>query len=421
MTRSTPVVTAPFVVVGIGADGWDGLSDNARRELRSATNIFGSARQLDLLPGLDATVTAWTSPMSLHLADVLNAPPADTIHILASGDPMFHGVGATISTAVGRENVHVIPAVSSASLAAARLGWDLSTTTVHSLVSDPVGSLTSTLSDGLRVLVLSRDRSTPAAVAEHLCDNGFGWSSMTVLEHLGGDRERIDAGIARHWDDHTVGDDLNVIAIDCIGPARSAAPGRPDSEYDHDGQLTKATIRAVTISALRPAPGQLLWDVGGGAGSIAIEWLRTHRSCRAIVFESDARRRERIADNAVRHGVDRALTVRGEAPDAYDTAPDPDAVFIGGGLTGRGVLAGAWHALVEGGTLVANAVTIESEAVLLRWQGSVGGSVQRLRVEEPAAVGGMTAWRSGLPITQWSVSKARTPDDQRTPTPAEPT
>lgn len=338
------------------------------------------------------------------LRAVLDAPPETPVHILASGDPMFHGVGTTIIRHVGADRVRVVPTVSSASLAAARLGWDLTDTRIVSLVTAPVTSLARDVSDGVRLLILSRDATTPGAIADHLTRSGHGESHVTVLEQLGGADETIADGTANTWS-RAPGDRLNIVAVECVGPASSRQPGLPDTDFDNDGQLTKTAVRALTVTALRPAPGQLLWDIGGGAGSVVIEWLRTENSCRAVVFETDPTRRERILGNADRLGVGTTITVAGEAPQALHGAPTPDAVFIGGGLCTDGIVEASWSALRPGGILVANAVTIESEAAVLHWHRTHGGELRRVHLEHAAPLGSMTTWRPVLPVTQWIVTK----------------
>lgn len=395
-----------FVVVGVGADGWDGLGGRARSELTAASVIFGSPRQVALLPeNVAAQAISWTSPMSEHLQTVLSgeAADADVIHLLASGDPMFHGVGSTVVKAVGVERVTVLPAPSSASLAAARLGWDLASVDVVSLVTGEPDALLPALTDGARVLVLSRGAETPGQVADVLRNNGFGWSMLSVLGDLGGPGESAVSGVARTW---AMPDcpALNLVAIDCIGPVRSAAPGLPDDQFEHDGQLTKQTMRAVSVAALTPGEGQLLWDVGAGAGSVGIEWLRQTRTARAIAFEADPVRAARIAANAAAHGVADRLTIAGAVPEALEAMPDPDVIFLGGGLDAQ-VLELCLAALFDGGRLVANAVTLETEHLLVAAHAEHGGTLTRLTVATAAPLGAMTAWRPGLPVVQWVMTR----------------
>ena len=417
LAKAAPVIdsggTPQFVVVGIGADGWPGLSQRARDELCSAEVIFGARRQLDLLrpvPGKtvpDDTVRAetvpWESPMSEHLARVLDDPGHRQIHILASGDPMFHGVGTTVVNAVGAARTRIIPAVSSVSLACARLGWDLTGVGIVSLVTDDESAVLAEASHGRRLLVLSRDQHSPGAVIGVLGAAGFGESTITVLEQLGGPREKVVSGVAGTWS-HPPGDRLNIVAVDCVGPYRTRAPGRADADYLHDGQITKSAHRALSICALEPAGGQTLWDIGAGSGSISVEWLRAAGRGHAVAFERDPHRAERIRENARQHGVASAITVLGGAPEALATAPRPDAVFIGGGLT-ETVLAAAFEALRPGGPLVVNAVTVESQALVLGWHRRHGGTTRRVMIESVEPLGSMNTWRPALPIVQWILHK----------------
>ncbi|MGV9711322.1 precorrin-6y C5,15-methyltransferase (decarboxylating) subunit CbiE [Gordonia sp. NPDC003424] len=393
-----------FVVIGIGADGWGGLSERARSQLRGAEVVYGSRRQLDLLEPLDATLIGWHSPMSTHLASVLSSSEHPTVHVLASGDPMFHGIGTSIVRELGAQRVTVIPASSSVSLACAHLGWDLTSTRVVSAVTGHICSLATELTDGRRIIVLSRSAETAAEATDVLNRHGYGWSSVTVLEQLGGPREREVTGLARSWRP-VRHDPLNLVAIECVGPHRSILPGLADDEYDHDGQITKSAFRALTVTALRPGGRQLLWDIGSGSGSVAIEWLRVDAAGHCVAFEKDPARAARIVANAHRHGVCDSLTVRGAVPDELAGAPDPDAVFIGGGLD-EPVLQTAWTALLDGGRLVANAVTLETQEILARWHRARGGTLRRIAIETAEPLGSMTTWRPSLPIVQWVVDKS---------------
>ena len=403
-------MTAPrFVVVGIGEDGWTGLTGAARDTLSTAAVVYGSPRQLDLISdSVDHGRTRlypWRSPMSQHLAEVLRAPPAPLVHVLASGDPMFHGVGASIVREVGAERVTMLPQVSSASLACARLGWDLAGTRIVSAVTGPPETVAGHLSDGRRVLVLSRDANTPYQVLNILRDNGFSGSRVRVLERLGGPAERIYDAMPETAGPGDV-DPLNIVAVDCHGPRICAAPGLPDDMYENDGQLTKEPVRALTMCALRPGGTQLLWDVGGGSGSIAIEWLRADTDGRAVAFEADGGRAERLGRNAVRHGVAGRLRIAGRAPEALAAHGTPDAVFIGGGLSEQ-VLEQCWAALAPGGRLVANGVAIESQNLLASAAGRYGGTLRRFSVETAGPLGSLTTWRPALPIVQWAANKSQ--------------
>jgi len=401
----TPDVPVPIVVAGIGADGWSGLGAAARAAIEAADVVFGSSRHLGLLPAsVAATRIAWPSPLVPALPGLLEAHRDRTVCVLASGDPMYHGIGATLVRLVGADRLRVLPHPSSVSLAAARLGWPLAAVDVHSLVHAPVAALLPLVNPGRRILVLSAGADTPAEVAALLAGRGFGDSSLTVLEQLGGPGERIYTGAAAGWRQPPA-DPLNVVAIHCAGPPTPVVPGLPDTLYETDGQLTKREIRAVTLATLAPVPGELLWDVGAGSGSIAIEWMRSHRCCRAIAIEPVPERAARIARNAESLGVPGLRVVAGRAPAALAGLPTPAAVFVGGGVTGDGVLETCLAALAPGGRLVANAVTLESEAVLASWYAKLGGEMTRIAVNRAAPVGGFTGWRAMMPVTIWSVVK----------------
>ncbi|WKX68805.1 precorrin-6y C5,15-methyltransferase (decarboxylating) subunit CbiE [Streptomyces sp. XD-27] len=405
MSTARPAVT----VVGLGADGWGGLGPAAREALCAAETVIGGPRQLALLPAdCAAERVPWPSPLRPAVAGLLAAHAGRRVAVLASGDPMFFGIGRTLVEELGADALHVLPHPSSASYACARLGWALEETEVVSLVGRPLAALTAALAPGRRLLVLSAGADTPGEVAALLRDRGFGPSRMYVLEQLGGDRERRADGTAEDWP-HPPGDPLNLVALECAAapgtPRLAVVPGLPDEAYEHDGQLTKRHVRAVTLAALAPAPGEQLWDVGGGSGSIAVEWLRAHRTCRAVTVERDPARAERIVRNAAALGVPRLRVVTGAAPAALAGLPTPDAVFIGGGLTAPGLLDACWAALPGGGRLVANTVTLESEALLADHYRRHGGELVRLAVAHAVPVGGFTGWRQAMPVTQWSVVK----------------
>lgn len=388
-----------ITVVGIGADGMAGLSQTSRDELASATVVYGSPRQLELL---DDSVTSerreWPSPMLPALPTLFGD---GDVHVVASGDPLLHGIGTTLIRLFGTQRVRVLPHVSSVTLACARMGWAVPDTEVISLVTARPHTA---VRRGGQAIVLSRDAQTPVTLARLLSESGRGDSELTVLEQLGGPGERRHDGTARDW--ATAGpvdfDDLNVVAV-AYRPDDRRAQALPDDMFAHDGQLTKQSIRAVTLAALGPRPGELLWDVGSGSGSIAIEWSRSAPGCTAVAFERDAPRRERILSNVTAFGV--RVDVRAGAPESLDGAPEPDVIFIGGGVTQPGLLRACFDRLPAGGRLVVNAVTLESEAVVAQWYSKEGGEVRRYQHYHGGAVGGFTGWRPALPVTQWLVVK----------------
>ncbi|GAA3884103.1 precorrin-6y C5,15-methyltransferase (decarboxylating) subunit CbiE [Saccharothrix violaceirubra] len=377
-----------ITVVGIGADGWGGLPDATRHLVATHDVLVGSGRQLALVPGQYERVKL-PSPLLANLPALLDDLAGKAVCVLASGDPMFHGIGSTLVRLLGAGSVKAVPHPSSASLACARLGWALDAVDVVSLVGRPTAALVPFLHPGRRVLVLGGVPAEVAAVARD--------ARITVLEQLGGPLERV------HHDLPSA-DPLHVLAVECGEGGYALVPGLPDDAYEHDGQLTKREVRAVTLALLAPRPGELLWDVGAGSGSLAVEWSRVHPTCRAIAVERNESRAARITRNARSLGVPTIRVVVGESPDVLDFEA-PDAVFIGGGVTAEGAVETCWRAVKTGGRLVANAVTLESEAVLTRWQRELGGSLTRIEVSRDAAVGGFTAWRPQLPVTIWSVRK----------------
>ncbi|WP_431917427.1 precorrin-6y C5,15-methyltransferase (decarboxylating) subunit CbiE [Nonomuraea jabiensis] len=403
-----------ITVVGIGADGWDGLSPDARRALEAAEVLMGGRRQLDLVPAPAAERVAWPSPLLPALPSIMEAYAGREVCVLASGDPMFYGIGSTLVRLLGASALRVVPHVSSLSLACARLGWPVEQVDVVSLVGRPPAALNAAILPGRRLVVLGAGRVSPSLVAGLATGLGYGPSPMTVLSDLGGDSESVLTATAETWS--PTGADpsaLNVIALECVpGPGAEPlprVPGLPDAAFEHDGQLTKREVRAVSLSRLAPLPGETLWDVGAGAGSIAIEWMRSHPACAAVAIESRADRAAAVARNADRLGVPALRVVEGRAPDALKGLPAPDAVFVGGGLTVPGVLETCWAALRPGGRLVVNAVTLESESVMAQWYARLGGDLVRLAVQRASPVGSFTGWRAAMPVTVWSVTRKDVP------------
>ncbi|MCX2897174.1 precorrin-6y C5,15-methyltransferase (decarboxylating) subunit CbiE [Pseudomonas mandelii] len=399
-------MTPWLTVVGIGEDGFKGLGKNSRHALLGAARIIGSERQLDLLPPcIRGERQFWPSPFSLEPLLALRGEP---VCVLASGDPMFYGVGASLTRQLPSDEMLILPAPSSCSLAAARMGWPLQEVVTLSVVARPLAALNAHLFSGTRLLVLSNDGQSPGAIAALLRERGFGPSRLSVLEHLGGDAERRIDAVANDWNDPVIAD-LNLVAIECLAepdaPRLSRLAGLPDTAFRHDGQLTKRDVRAITLARLAPVPGELLWDVGAGSGSIGIEWMRAHPSCRALAVEADAGRQLLIEHNRDTLGVPGLQLIRGSAPQALHGLERPDAIFIGGGVTREGVLDTCWAALKPGGRLVANAVTLQSEMTLMNWREQYGGELTRIHIAQAQPLGDFDTWRQALPITLLDVVK----------------
>jgi precorrin-6Y C5,15-methyltransferase (decarboxylating) len=407
--RLTPAGGMAIAVVGIGADGWDGLGEAARAAVLRADEIIGSRRQLALLPPAAtavATTRAWPSPMD-PLLDELAARADGSACVLASGDPMLHGIGATLARRMGPDRLAVHPHPSAFALACARLCWPAAEVELVSTVARPPEVVARALAPGRRLVVYATGEDGAAQVARVLRERGFGPSRLVVLERLGAPAERIVESTAAAWTGDA--DPLHAVAIECRPDAGTAplprVPGLPDDAYEHDGQLSKRHVRALTVAALAPLPGQLLWDVGAGAGSVAIEWLRAEPSARAIAVEQHAERAARAGRNALRLGVPELDVRRGRAPQALDGLPAPDAVFVGGGVGAPGLVERCWDALRDGGRIVVNAVTLEGEQALVAARAAHGGELVRIEIAGAQPLGGLTAWSPQRPVVQWTARR----------------
>jgi precorrin-6Y C5,15-methyltransferase (decarboxylating) len=400
-------------IVGIGEDGIEGLNATARGLIQSAAVVFGGARHLALAASLiRGSVRPWAAPFDGTVSEVLTHR-GRAVCVLASGDPFFHGVGSLLSRHVSRDETLAVPAPSAFSMAASRLLWPLPQTVLLSLCGRPLDLLRPHLQPGARILALTSGQEAPAQLARLLCDTGFGGSQLTVLESLAGPHERIRAARADAFDLERI-DSLNTVAIEvAAGPGARILPraaGLADDLFEHDGQITKREIRALTLSALAPRRGELLWDVGAGSGSVAIEWMLADESLNAIAIERHSERAPRIARNAAACGVPHLQLVEGSAPAAFEGLAAPNAIFIGGGATTPGLIEAAQAALRPLGRLVVNAVTLETESALLKFQSQCGGSLTRIEISRAGPVGGeharMTGWRPARPIVQWTWVKS---------------
>jgi precorrin-6B C5,15-methyltransferase / cobalt-precorrin-6B C5,C15-methyltransferase len=398
-------------IVGIGEDGFGGLSAAARTLVETAETLVGGARHLAMVTAGGAERLTWRQPLDDTFGEIA-ARRGSRVTVLASGDPLCYGVGVALLRHFHREEMTILPQPSAFSLAAARLGWAVAACASLSLHARPLDSLRLHLAPGRRCLLLSQDGSTPRQVADLLKATGWGPSRMTVLAYLGGPREAVEHATAQDWGER-LSADLNTIAVECIA-APEARPlsllaGLPDDAFRHDGQLTKREVRAITLARLAPLPGERLWDIGAGSGAIAIEWLRASRGGAAVAIEQDRQRAAMIAHNAAMLGVPALQIIAEAAPRAIDNIPrelsPPDAIFVGGGVGDGELLPALWAALRPGGRLVANVVSIAGERAVLAWQASHGGDLTRVAVSHAEPLGGQYAWRPALTVTQLAATK----------------
>jgi len=402
-----------ITVIGIGEDGLKGLSPALCTLIMATDVLVGGDRHHEKVPDFTGERLTWAEGFGPTL-DEIETRRGQQILVLASGDPLHYGVGATLARRFGADALRVFPAPGAFSLAAARMGWSIPDCQLVTIHGRPLDVLALHFNPGARLLVLSRDGGSPAEVAALMTNHGYGDSTITVLEHLGGPQENRMAGRASDWAMGRAAE-LNTLAIDCVGGENTAtytrAPGLPDDAFEHDGQLTKREVRAATLAALQSLPGQMLWDLGAGSGSVAIEWLRLGGERKAVAFESNATRVARMARNALNLGVPSLKIIEGRVPGVLPTVlpevgPAPDAIFIGGGVSEVGVLAAAWDALKSGGRLVANGVTIEAEQALVNFQNEHGGELVRIGIERAAPIGGKIAFRPLLRVTQFAATKS---------------
>ncbi len=393
-------MTAWLDVVGIGADGWDGLAPASRAVLEAAEVVIGGDRHHACAPHLAAERIFWPSPFRAMLGEI-RALRGRRVAVLVTGDPLWYSAGARFAAMFPPEELTYHPHLSAFQLACARMRWslaDVETLTVH---GRPVEAMTPFLADRSRLVVLARDGGTPGQIAELLRENGFSGSTITVLDAMGGPDEARRDGTARDWS--ATSGDLNTVCIECLAdPGTQPLPRTclPDGAFQHDGKMTKREVRAITLARLAPRRGAVLWDVGAGCGSVSIEWMRAARDARAFAIEPDPARRAMAARNATRLGAPRLALLDGTAPQALSDLPGPDAAFIGGGLC-RETVDACLAALRPFGRLVANAVTLESESLLAEMHAEHGGELARIAVSRAESVGRYRGWRSAMPVTQW--------------------
>ena len=393
-----------LTIVGLGEDGLDGLSPAAVSAIAQAGFIVGGRRHLDLIKADPAISLAWPSPLKDAFPAIL-ARRGSPVAVLASGDPFFYGVGSLLAETVDPREMVVLPAPSAFALAAARLGWPGQDVVRISLHGRALERVLPHVQPGARLLALSWDGTTPARLAALLTTHGLGKSRLTVLEAMGGLRERRRSASADDFDIDDI-DPLNLVAVEVEGGPNARVipftPGLPDDWFEHDGQISKLEIRALTVAALRPTRGETLWDIGAGSGSVAIEWMLSDPSLRAFAVEENATRAARITRNALSFGVPDLRVIEAKAPSGVDALPDPDAIFIGGGSGDPGVVDACVDRLKSGGRLVINAVTVETTADVFALQARLGGELTQIAISRLDRIGGFHALRPALPVVQWA-------------------
>ena len=396
-----------LAVVGIGEDGLEGLTPAARRLIMQAALIVGGKRHLALAGPLKAETMIWPSPIENAL-DAIEAHRGRAVCVLASGDPFFFGVGAMLMRRFTADEMTSIPAPSAFALAASRLNWSQQDCALLTLHGRPLEGIIPHLCPGARILALSWDDATPAKLATLLTQRGMGRSKLTICEAMGGLSERIRTTEAQHFALDNVAA-LNTIALEVVAEHGARvlprAAGLPDEWFEHDGQITKREIRAVTLCSLAPQRGEVLWDVGSGSGSVAIEWMLADPANSAVAIEARHDRAQRIARNALSFGVPSLSVVNGEAPRALADLAPPDAIFIGGGASAPGMVERAYQALAPGGRLVVNAVTLETQAICIDSRARWGGELTQIAIAHAEPVGRYSGWRAAMPIVQWRFVK----------------
>ena len=399
-------MTGRPLVIGVDERGVSALPEDLRTRLAEMDIIIAARRFHGDLPS-GPEIQGWPTPFS-NIFNILKKISKKSVALLATGDPMWFGAGASLVRELGPEGCEVIPAVSGLQLAAARLGWPLARCEIVSVHGRPAGSLVSRLYPRARLLVIAQDGASPVQLAELLTAHGYGDATLHVLAHLGGAAESRFDGRARGWTHDRV-PDFHIIGIACPDEVPAGAGlVAPDQSFETDGKLTKRDARASALAKLAPFPGAVLWDIGTGSGAIAIDFLRNAGTGQAFAIDRNEVQLARATTNAAWHGVTGLELVAGDAGEVLAGLPRPDAVFIGGGVAPP-VIAAAQAALRQGGVLVAHAVTIESETVLVAaWQQS-GGEMTRISVQHADPVGGFHGWRPLMPVTQWCWHKGGQP------------
>jgi precorrin-6B C5,15-methyltransferase / cobalt-precorrin-6B C5,C15-methyltransferase len=390
-----------LTIIGLGEDGLSGLSDASRAALERAEIIFGGPRHLDLVEA-GSRGEAWPVPFS---TENVQKARGRAVVVLASGDPFWHGAGGSLMAHLAPDEWVSYPAPSTFSLIANRLGWKLEDCLCFGLHAAPFERLLPILAPNVQLMCLLRDGTAPAKLAQWLEDQGFGPSELTILEAVGGSRERVRLCPADVFDLTEITSPV-AVAIKVVGaPGVQHSSGLPDEVFHSDGQMTKRPIRALTLSALAPRPYQLLWDIGGGSGSVSVEWCLSARGTRAICFETREDRIANIRKNAEKFGLGIQLKpIWGKVPEVLDGFELPDTVFIGGGASQK-LLDHLWNILTRGTRLVVNAVTLETETLLMQAHAQYGGHLLRAEIAEASPLGDLRGWDRARPVIQWSVTR----------------
>ncbi len=396
-----------ITVVGLGEDGIGGLSESARRIVKNAEVLIGGRRHLEMIPDNGAERQTWKVPFADSIGEITKYRGSRVV-VIATGDPLHYGVAVTLAKHFAIEEMMILPNTGAMSLACARLGWPVSDIECVTLHGRPLETIKSFLAPGQKLIIFSHDRNTPKDVAAELCASGYGSSDIVVFQHMGGGKEGRYHATAETWTSSEIAD-LNTIAVHCRGSVKAkrfcGAPGLRDRAFENDGQITKREVRSITLSSLAPSPGALLWDIGAGCGSISIEWMLASRGAHAFAIEKNLERLELISTNAIALGVPKLEPIHGTAPDILKSLASPQAIFIGGGLSQRGMIEQCWDRLSPGGRLVVNAVSLQSEELLVAWREKLGGDMARINISRAKDVRGHSLWRPLTPVTQWAVIK----------------
>ena len=397
-----------MTVIGITESGLAGLSTEALSYLKGAQLLVGGERHLEKISDNTAKCFGWGEGLDAAY-DKIAEHAGEHIVVLASGDPLHYGIGAQLVERFGVEVIHFIPSPGAFSLAASRMGWSLPDVTCLTVHGRPLELVNLHLYPKAKLLLLSWDGTTPNLLAKLLTSKGFGDSRISVLEHMDGDDEARVNGRAHNWSYEQTAN-LNTIAVECSAGTGaqfwSRAPGLPEAAYEHDGKITKREVRAATLAALAPLPGETLWDVGAGSGAVGIGWMRMDTHNRSLAFENNETKCGVIERNAKNLGVPMLKIFPGNFLAMVNKIDQsPDAIFIGGGVSDKNILNACWGSLKKNGRMVANGVTVEAHRSLMNFHAEYGGDLVRISVARSGKVGSMTGLRPMMDLLQLKAIK----------------